>query len=695
MSLEESIALVRAARYSEAEARLRSLVEAAPMGPEALELLGVAISAQGREAEALPWFERALRARPNLASALHNRARALVGLGRFAEARTDLEAALATQPDMVPALTLLGGVLATQGDPAGAERNYRSAVQLRPDAAEPLFNLGVFLRGAGRLEEAIESYRRALEIQPAFVPARSNLANALRSVGKLEEALEHYALAVRYAPNFADGYSNWGAALREAGRIDEAVPLLERALSLNPDSAGVLTNLGISHFTRHRYEAAIDCYRRALAARPGFHEALSNMGNALAALGRADEAAAAYSAVLAVDSRNAAAYNNLGLLHQERGDHAAALANYEQALVLEPGHAHALSNMGFLLEEGGRREAAMDLYRRALAANPRLARAAYNLAIAHLNRFEFERGWELAESRYDTIPPVTPRRAFPMARFVAADWSRGHRIAIWREQGIGDQLLYATLLPALESRGQDFVVEVDRRLAPALQRAHRSWEICDLEDSANAFSRCDRHLPMGSLPGLLRPSLESFEGQPRALLAADPARAAAFRDRLGSERGGVRVGISWRSFQPKARGKLARRKSAPLEAFSALSRRPGVRLLDLQYGDTQFERDEFKRGGGSLERLEGLDLFNDIDGVLAAIEACDLVVTTSNVTAHLAGGLGKRTLLVYLGAASPFHYWVARADGKCLWYPSVEVVTALELDTWDKALARIDGLLAS
>ncbi len=92
-------------------------------------------------------------------------------------------------------------------------------------------------------------------------------------------------------------------------------------------------------------------------------------------------------------------------------------------------------------------------------------------------------------------------------------------------------------------------------------------------------------------------------------------------------------------------------------------------------------------------RLEGLDLFDDLDGVLAAIEACDLVVTTSNVTAHLAGALGKPTWLVYLAANPPFHYWVPLADGQSLWYPSVRVVTGRSLDTWEKAMARIDELL--
>jgi hypothetical protein len=198
---------------------------------------------------------------------------------------------------------------------------------------------------------------------------------------------------------------------------------------------------------------------------------------------------------------------------------------------------------------------------------------------------------------------------------------------------------------------------------------------------------------VGSLPRLLRTTRESLARQPRALLKADGPRARNIRARVapGNERV---VGISWRSFQPKGRGHVARKKSAPLEAFMKLSNAPAVRLLDLQYGDTATERDAFERGGGRLEHLDDLDLFNDLDGVLAAIEACDLVATTSNVTAHLAGALGKRTLLFYLGGHSPFHYWVPGEDGRSLWYPSVEIVTGPALDTWERALERVHELVA-
>ncbi len=79
--------------------------------------------------------------------------------------------------------------------------------------------------------------------------------------------------------------------------------------------------------------------------------------------------------------------------------------------------------------------------------------------------------------------------------------------------------------------------------------------------------------------------------------------------------------------------------------------------------------------------------------MLAAIEACDLVITTSNVTAHLAGAIGKATLLVYLAANPPFHYWATDESGRCLWYPSLRIVTGTELDTWEKALARVDEII--
>lgn len=444
--------------------------------------------------------------------------------------------------------------------------------------------------------------------------------------------------------------------------------------SKDPDA---LCDRGIALNSAGRYAEAAQCLLRALELRPGFTDARFNLGTSYAALGRTDEALTCFRAVLERAPRSADTHSNIGAVLQERGELDAAIASYERALSIQPNHLEALNNLGCAFEEQGRRREAMALYRRALKADPTSARAAYNLGLAHLRELELEPGWRYCEARFFTTPPVTPPRRFPVPEFSATDFGRGHTIAVWPEQGVGDQVLYSTLLPELEARGERFVVEVDPRLASAYRRAHPGWNVV----SQPNFAGCDRHIAVGSLPRLLRPTKESFARQPRALLAAAPDRAPRLSKPL--------IGISWRSFQSSLSRYQRRKKSAPLAMFMPLSRLPGVRLLDLQYGDTAAERAAFAAAGGTLVHLPDLDLFHDLEGVLAAIQACDLVVTTSNVTAHFAGALGKATALVYPAGDSPFYYWVPGEDGRCLWYPSVRIVTAPELDTWGKLLARV------
>ena len=679
---------MRAGRLAEAEAVLKRAVTSRP-NPEALEMLGIVLAQQGRAYEALDWFDRAIAARPEGPGARHNRAQALFALGRVSEARAALDELIAANPDLHASWNLLGSVLAAQGDPS-AEQAYRRALMLRPDHAETHYNLGVFFLEARRLDEAIACNRKAVSLRADFVAAHNNLANALRAKGRHDDALTHYAQAVQLEPRFADGWSNYGSALREAGRIEEAIPALERAVALAPQAWSAISNLGVAYLSRNRFDEAIACQRRALELRPDSAEVLSHLGNALAGIAQWDEAEATYRAAITKAPDYPDAHNNLGMLRMERGDVAGAISSFRNALELRPDFSEATNNMGFLLQEEGRADEAVELYRRALRAEPRNARAAYNLGLALVCRFEFPEGWELCERRYDTIPPVTVRRTLRIPR-IETQLPEGARLAVWREQGVGDQVVYATLLPQLGERAR-FVAEVDRRLVLAFRRAHPDWTVVPPEESAAAFSNCTAHLPVGSLPRLLRPSLESFSAQPRALLAADPARADGYRRALrdaGGDRAPI-VGISWRSFQPKVRGELGKRKSAPLAAFGALSER--ARLVDLQYGDTAAEREAFAAAGGKLERLEGLDLFEDLDGVLAAIEACDAVVTTSNVTAHLAGALGKRTLLVFLRGRPPFHYW-SSPHGRSLWYPSVEIVSGAAIETWEQAIGEAHGRL--
>ena len=610
--LARALAALQSGRAAEAEALLSSS-EATPTSVAALQMLGAALSAQGRHDAALDAFERASRLQSPSPALLHNRAQALFHLRRFDEARAELERALGADAGLHPAWSLLAATLAEQGDGARAELAYDKAASLRPAHAPTHFNRALFLQRSGRGDDAMRGFRQALQADPGFAPARAVLIDALEAAG-----LESY-----------------------------------RA---------------------RRYEQAIASYSEAVALDPARDDARNALGGAFAAHGRLDEALECFRAVSARAPGNADAINNLGYVLQARGELDAAAREYRRALALAPAHADALSNLGSVVQEQGNLEEAEALYRRALAADPGAAIAGYNLGILRLGAFDFAQGWNLHELRYRTVPPIATAQRFDIPELGAADLGKGHRVALWGEQGIGDRIVYSTLLAELEERGERFVLETDARLVAAYRRAHPRWEVARREESAAAFATCTRHIALASLPRLLRPSLESFDRQPASILGADAARVAEYRSRLESP-GRLIVAISWRSFQKSARGALQRRKSAPLDAFLGLSRRADLRLVDLQYGDTAEERAAFCAKGGAVTRLEELDLFHDIDGVLAAICACDVVLTTSNVTAHLAGALGKRTLLVYLAARPPFHYWATDASGRSLWYPSMTIVT--------------------
>lgn len=692
-TLDDARERLRSGELAEAEQILRGILAATPEAPEALELIGASLGAQGRHAEALIFLERAIRARPGSVSLLHNRALALLATGRAREARDDLQRVLGARPELASAWTALGRAHAMLGEVQAADRAFRQPVALAPTSAQALFNLAFFLQAAGRIDEAIAAYRKALTLNPSMTAAHNNLANALRERGLRAEALEHYAAAARLAPDSIDAASNYAASLREAGRPQDAIPILEQALRRRPDSPGMLANLGALYSDANRFEDAERCLRGALELAPDMVDPRINLGNLFAVQGRLDESIEMYREVVARSPSNADVQSNLGIALQEKGDVAGAIACYRKALAVRADHPEALNNLGYLLQEEGRGEEAVRHYRQALEADPRFARAQYNLAGAMLAAREFAEGWKLAESRFAVVPPVAIDRSLPVPRFTAENLRGARKVAVWAEQGIGDQILYGTMLPDLAKRSVPFVLEVDSRLVPAFRRAHPDWEVVGPEESAAAFAACDRHIPVASLGAILRPDAESFATHPKALLAADPARAQALRESLRSA-GRRIVGISWRSIQPKHRNLVQRRKSASLADFLNLSRREDVLLLDLQYGDTEEERSRFAAQGGRLTRIAGLDLFEDIDGVLAVVQACDLVITTSNVTAHFAGALGKEGWLLYLAGVPPFHYWSTDASGRCIWYPSIRIVTGTDLGTWPSLLAQVERRLA-
>jgi len=507
----------------------------------------------------------------------------------------------------------------------------------------------------------------------------SSTAEAIRlfQSGRMPEAQDMARRLVADNPRDADALHLLGCIRAQSGARDEALALLDRALAIEPRNAAFLVNRGRVRLEAGRAAEATGDLRLALQGMPESPAAQAQvafvhnlLGVALQREGRADEAIAHLGQALALAPSLTGALVNWGNALETRGDLEGARAKYREAIVRDPSLSQAWLNAASVAVDLGRNDEAREGYARVLASNPSSADARYGLGLLDLREQRFAAGWEGYERRFDTDPPQSTRRGPDLPPLEASDLGAGRRVAVWREMGVGDQVLYSTLLPELRENAAHVVAEVEPRLLAAYRRSLPGIDFIG-EGGSDAFGSCDRQIGIGSLARLFRRDAASFSRQPRPLLRADPARVEAIRAHLG---GGRHIAISWRSLQGATRASRAARKSIALAQFAPMAREAGAKLVDIQYGDVESERAAFERDHpGVLVRIPGLDAFHDLEAVMATIAACGTVVTASNAAAHLAGALGAQTTLVFSGAVAPFHYWDAVAGERSLWYPSITV----------------------
>ena len=646
-------------------------------------------------------YQWILRAYPQHFDALHHLGILKAQSGLLQEALRLFNEALRINPRSAEANLNLGNVLAETGRAEDALASYDNALAIRPEFAEALYCRGNALQTLKRHEEALASYDRALAIVPDRAEVLNNRGNTLHDLKRHEEALASYDQAIAIMPGVALLHNNRGNTLRELKRIEEAVASFDQALAIEPDYPEALNNRGNALLELKRCEAALASYDKALAIRPGLSDALCGRGNALYDLKRYEEAVASYEKAISLKPDYADAYYNLGiaLLEQDKLENAAR--QYERVAALKPGYAKPIYGLGVVREQQGRIDDAVRCYEQALALDGGFVAAQYNLALAQLFRHEFEAAWpgyerrlEFAEIRNNLRKgPANVEQYERLPRWRGPGEVVAGEVGIWCEQGIGDQLLFSTLIPELIEAGVPFVYEVDRRLLRAYERSFPNSRFAALEEPPQAALRqASRVLLAGSLPGLFRRSRASFARQPRRLLSALPERVAHYRGRMETLGPGLKVALSWRSTRE---GRMGRGKSVPLMQFAPLFELARAHFVDVQYGDTRAERQAAEDATGArLLHFDEVDYFQDLEEVLAILEACDLLITTSNANAHLAGALGKPVWVLYLAERPPFHYWAHDGSHRCLWYPSVEILSAPHLTEWGALIGRVKERLA-
>jgi tetratricopeptide (TPR) repeat protein len=564
-----------------------------------------------------------------------------------------------------------------QGETAKGIELVRRSIALDPSSARAHSLLGMALGSAGRHEEALASLDRA--IAQGSTDSYGSRADTLVALGRLVEAVESFDRALAHDPSSVADWCNRGAALIELDRAAEAAESFARAIALAPDFAEAHYNKGNALAQLERHAEAVASYERALTIKPDYVDALNNGANALDRLGRAQDALASVERALALAPDHAGALVTRSVFLRKLKRSGEALTSCERVLALKPDDTDALTVRADLLIDLERFDDAIATLDRIVALKPDDVAAKWNKSLVCLGLERFLEGWPLYEHRWVGAKGLVPRA------YKGPRWNGGRvggTLLIWGEQGLGDEILHASMLPDVIARTSTVVLEVEPRLAPLFARSFPDIKVIGCEPELYA-GRIDAQEPIGGLGRFLRTDWNDFPRRERGYLVADAARTQALRQRLADGR--FVIGLAWLSKAPVG----GQSKSARLADFEALLRLEGCRFVDLQYGDTSEERAALARELGiTVERLPDIDNTNDLDGLAALMSACDAVVTVSSTTAHLAGALGRPTWVMVPHGFARIWYWFHGRD-KSPWYPRVEVRRQRSGQPWADIVASV------
>lgn len=567
---------------------------------------------------------------------------------------------------------------------------YRDILKAQPDHADALHYLGVIALQEGRGDEAVRLIGQSLDVAPANADALNNLGQAFERLGRMEDAKDAYSRAIEAAPGAAQAHVRLGEILAGQGEFVAAADCLDAALKLEPGDPYLMVNRGNLHRARGDLQAALAAFEQAAKAAPGFAEAQYNLGRALQDLDRPNDAGDAYAKALKADPGYVPALVNLGLVHLDLGRHEEAMACLKDAVEKAPDYPPGHYNLGLVLQDMDRFDDAIASYRRAIALDDGFVEAHYNLGIALLKLGHLADGWDEYEWRFQSSEKKKiGARHFPQAQWQGEDLA-GRSLLVWAEQGVGDEVLFAGMVPDLLAKGADVTLECDSRLAPLFERSFPGIRCLDktvppMEETLSPDF--DFQVPSGSLARHLRRDFESFIGTGPYLLA-DADKTRAFREKYD---GGdsLKIGLAWLS-KNKREG-LSRRegmnKSMALKDLSALAEIDGITLVDLQYGNTASERNAFAgQTGVTVLHDDDVDQMTDLDAFAAQVAAMDLVLSISNTTVHMAGALGVPCWVML--NAMPLHCWMRDRDDSP-WYPSVRLFRQHSDGDWSGVINRI------
>jgi tetratricopeptide (TPR) repeat protein/ADP-heptose:LPS heptosyltransferase len=516
-------------------------------------------------------------------------------------------------------------------------------------------------------------------------------ANAALAARDYQKAAADFSAVIALRHDDAAAHLGLGLACAKQQLDEDAADSFLLAAHFAPDLAEPHYQLALLAQKNSDPAAALIHVGRALALRDDFADAHNLAGACALAAGDPHGAIASFARAVELMPANARFHSNLGyVLLRDSGDFARGTAHLETAFRLDGTDVAIRCNYCAVLGHQGRTAEIIAICDDLLAAQPGLHEARLNRALALLRQGRFAEAWPDYEARKHTRSNYLPRP------YSLPEWQgetlAGKTLLVYAEQGLGDEIMFASCLPQVMAQAERCIVECSPRLARLFARSFPQVVVHGAEQSAEdaawlqTHGRIDFQVAAGSLPGFLRRRREDFPAH-TGYLRADPQRVDYWRSRLRSVELPLTVGLAWRGGMTSTRRGL---RSFALTQLAPVLNTPCIRFVSLQHDATNEEIDVASNAGASLEHWP--EVMADIDETAALVASLDLVITVCSATVHLAGALGRRAWVM----VPAFAEWRYLESGEAMpWYPQVKMFRQPRPGDWQPVITEIAAHLTA
>lgn len=539
-------------------------------------------------------------------------------------------------------------------------------------------DLGLVIRhyNEKRFSLVIEKCEITLRLSPTHPQANHFCAKALMALGEECVAKPYLLAALAANPDMAEAHSDMAIVLRYSEDIAEAQLHARRAVELAPAEwryrlvlADVLEDLG-------RHPDALEQIAFAQEFAPDRFDVLQRLLKKLDQLGKFDMALRIAERAMHENGETYETNFFMGYASFVTGDHETAVAACRRAIAIRNNEPGVYVTLGSALLGLGKVDEAASAYRRSLRILPGYPDAAFHLAMVNLMRGRFRDGWAGFDYRFKG-PRATKRTCEPRWNGTSL---KGRTLHVMREQGLGDDIMYASCYPQLIADASRCVIECEPRLEKLFQRSFPEATFFPIVDNASKtevldIDGIDVRIFSASVPAYLRNSLRDFP-EHQGYLKVDPVRSEYWRSRLACLGSGLKIGLSWRGGTVWTH---SRRRTLDLKMLLPLLKLRNVQWVNLQYGERAVDLETLRSEDGIeiADWTEAID--GDFDETAALVDGLDLVISVCTSVIHLTGALGRKAWVMVPFAPE----WRYGSDGDRMpWYPAVRLYRQVEPGNW-------------